>query len=49
MALNKDRLVGLIVACLATTSLAAAQETINQATIGGRVVDPQGRPCPGRS
>jgi Carboxypeptidase regulatory-like domain/TonB dependent receptor len=41
------RLVGLIVACLATAHLAAAQETINQATISGRVVDPQGRTAPG--
>ena len=29
------------------TGIAAAQETVNQATIGGRVVDPQGRPVPG--
>ena len=48
MATNRLRLVSLLVACLATASLAAAQETINQATIGGRVLDPQGR-GPGRA
>ena len=47
MASNGRRLVGLVVACLATASLAAAQETINQGTISGRVLDPQGRTVPG--
>jgi hypothetical protein len=41
------RLAGLVVACLATASLAAAQETINQATVSGRVLDEQGRTVPG--
>ena len=41
------RIAGLLVACLATAGLAAAQETINQAAISGRVVDPQGRSAPG--
>jgi hypothetical protein len=41
------RLVALVVACLATASLAAAQESINQGTISGRVLDEQGRTVPG--
>jgi hypothetical protein len=46
--LSKGRqLAGFVVAVLATTSLAAAQETINQGTISGRVLDPQGRTVPG--
>jgi hypothetical protein len=36
-----------VAAWLATASLAAAQETVNQATISGRVIDPQGRSVPG--
>jgi hypothetical protein len=47
MTANGRRLAGLVVACVATASLAAAQETINQATISGRVLDPQGRTVPG--
>src|SRR5262245_307511 len=35
------------VACLAMSTAAAAQETINQGTISGRVLDPQGAPVPG--
>ena len=37
----------LLVVWLVTTSLAHAQEAINQATISGRVVDPQGAAVPG--
>jgi carboxypeptidase family protein/TonB-dependent receptor-like protein len=40
-------LAGFVVACLATASLAAAQESIHQATISGRVLDAQGRTVPG--
>ena len=47
MAIGRTRLLALVQACLATASLAAAQETINQATISGRVLDPQGRAVPG--
>jgi hypothetical protein len=43
----RHRVVGLVAACLATAGLAAAQETINQGAIGGRVLDPQGRAAPG--
>jgi hypothetical protein len=41
--------VWLLVVCLAPARLAAAQETINQAAIAGRVLDPQGRAIPGAS
>ena len=41
------RLLGLFAVCLATTTMAAAQETVNQATISGRVVDQQGAAVPG--
>jgi hypothetical protein len=47
MSFTINRLVCLLVASLAVAPLASAQETINQATIGGRVVDPQGRTTPG--
>jgi hypothetical protein len=47
MASKRCRLAGVILAWLATAGGAAAQETINQATISGRVVDPQGRAVPG--
>ncbi|MES1256491.1 MAG: TonB-dependent receptor [Acidobacteriota bacterium] len=39
--------VGLVLAVLAMTGLAAAQETINQATISGRVIDQHGAAVPG--
>ena len=41
------RLLRLFVACLAMATAVAAQETINQATISGRVLDPQGAAVPG--
>lgn len=41
------RILGLAVACLVTAHVAAAQESINQATIAGRVTDPQGAAVPG--
>jgi hypothetical protein len=47
MASKSRRLAGLVLACLAAASAAAAQESINQATISGRVLDPQGRAVPG--
>jgi hypothetical protein len=40
------RVLGLAAAFLITANLAAAQESINQATIAGRVVDPQGAVVP---
>jgi hypothetical protein len=46
MAIGRAPLLGLVLAGLATASL-AAQETINQATISGRVLDPHGRAVPG--
>ena len=36
-----------LIACLAIGTASAAQETINQGTIGGRVLDAQGAPVPG--
>ncbi len=47
MATNRILRAALVLVCLATASLAAAQETINQATISGRVLDPHGRAVPG--
>jgi hypothetical protein len=47
MASKVGRFLSLIVAGLAMTTAAAAQETINQGTIGGRVLDPQGAAVPG--
>jgi hypothetical protein len=43
------RIAGLLVACaaVAAPSAARAQETINSASVGGRVVDPQGAVVPG--
>jgi outer membrane receptor protein involved in Fe transport len=41
------RLAALFAACLTVTELATAQESINQGTIGGRVVDSQGAAVPG--
>ena len=36
-----------LMACLAIGTASAAQETINQGTIAGRVFDPQGAAVPG--
>jgi hypothetical protein len=47
MASKRRRIAGLVLACLAAATVAAAQETINHATISGRVLDPQGRGVPG--
>jgi hypothetical protein len=47
MAWTFGRILGLAVTCLVTAHLAAAQESINQATIAGRVTDPQGAAVPG--
>jgi hypothetical protein len=41
------RVVWLLVLGLAPAGVAAAQETVNQAAIGGRVLDPQRRAVPG--
>jgi outer membrane receptor protein involved in Fe transport len=41
------RVAGLAMALVGVYGLAAAQETINQGTIAGRVVDPQGGAVPG--
>jgi outer membrane receptor protein involved in Fe transport len=41
------RVVWLLALCLAPAGFAAAQETVNQAAIGGRVLDPQKRAVPG--
>src|SRR5262245_14096688 len=43
------RLFGAIVASAAMTTIAAAQETVNQGTISGRVLDQQGAAVPGAS
>jgi len=47
MTVTVGRTITFVVACVAMAHLAAAQESINQATIGGRVTDPQGAPVPG--
>jgi outer membrane receptor protein involved in Fe transport len=41
------RIMALVVCALAWTHIAAAQETINAATVSGRVTDQQGAPVPG--
>jgi hypothetical protein len=46
MPLRIRRLIGLIGVSLATASVAWAQETVNQATISGRVIDSQGAAVP---
>ena len=41
------RLLSVFLVCLALGTVVAAQETINQGTISGRVLDPQGGAVPG--
>ena len=41
------RVVGVAVVAIVMAGVATAQETVNQATVGGRVVDPQGGSVPG--
>jgi hypothetical protein len=43
---KSGRLLSLFLACLSVTTAAAAQETINQGTVAGRVLDPQGAAAP---
>ena len=47
MASKGGRILSVLVACLAIATAAAAQESINQGTISGRVLDPQGAAAPG--
>ena len=47
MTSNVGRLLSLFLAWLAIATAVAAQETINQGTISGRVLDPQGAAIPG--
>jgi outer membrane receptor protein involved in Fe transport len=47
MASKGGRIVSMLVACLAMATATVAQESINQGTIGGRVLDPQGAAVPG--
>ena len=41
------RLAGLVAVVVTAAGIAGAQETVNQATIAGRVLDPQGGAIPG--
>ena len=47
MLLVRRRLLGLSGLASRWRAVAAAQETVNQATVSGRVVDPQGAAVPG--
>ena len=47
MSSSFGRFGAVLLVAFATTGIAAAQETINQATISGRVLDPQGAAVPG--
>ena len=47
MASKGGRFLSALMACLAIATAAAAQETINQGTISGRVLDAQGAAVPG--
>jgi hypothetical protein len=42
MTSRRGRLAGLVLCCLTVAALSAAQEALNQGSIAGRVLDPQG-------